>query len=82
MPNDPPVHAPRPEHGPDHHVLPRPIEARPDPFAVEGDHKVMRPNSHPEESGTGGDGWAAAKSGLLFILGAAVVAWLLYSLLA
>lgn len=83
MPSDsPPPHAPRPAHGPDHHVLPHRGEPRPDPFAVEGDHKTMRPNAHPEESGTGSDGWTAAKGAVLFILGAAVVALLLYSLLA
>jgi hypothetical protein len=82
MPNDTPPHALRPDHGPDRHVVPHPVEARPDPFAVEGDHKAMRPNAHPEEAGDTGDGWAAAKGAVLFVLGAALVAWLLYTLLA
>jgi hypothetical protein len=94
MPNETPPHAPSPSQGtsqgtsrgPAHHVLPHSLPegaaARHDPFAVEGDHKIMRPNSHPEESGTGGDGWTAAKGAVLFVLGAAVVALLLYSLLA
>lgn len=75
------LHAERPARKPLRHILPRRWQRRPDPFVATDETRAVLSNAKPEETRSGSDGWAAAKGALLFILGAALVTWVLITLL-
>ncbi|MGG5808067.1 hypothetical protein [Falsiroseomonas sp. CW058] len=80
MTGDSPPHAARPDHPPAAHRIPEAWDRKPDPFARTQGHTPEPTTALPGE-GQAGDRWAAVKSGLLFVLGAALLAWMLISLL-
>lgn len=79
MSSDPQPHAPRPDRPPAEHRRPEHWEHKPDPFTSEGAHNSIQGTGQPEESGPG-DRWTAIKSGVLFLLGGALVTWIIITL--
>lgn len=80
MPSDDPPHAPRPDRPPPPHMPPPVHPTHRDAFAYAGDHRPPRDTRQPEES-RAGDRWTAVRGAVLVLGAAALVTWILATVL-